>query len=112
MGRTDGGKGWGLVRACPKCGWPATDCRCSRPATPAAAGPAVFRLRMERRRGKPVTVAAAEGLADTEARSLLQDLRRRLATGGTFKDGVLELQGEHRDRLRGLLQERGYRVKG
>jgi len=109
---TERGRGWDLVRACPNCGWPSDDCRCSGPRRSPSVGPGIFRLRLEKRRGKPVTVAAGEGIDAMEMKPLLKELKGRLATGGTAKDGSLELQGDHRDRLRELLSQRGYRVKG
>ena len=62
-------------------------------------------------KGKGVTLITgvpldAEGLA-----ALAKDLKQRCGTGGTVKDGVIEIQGDHRDRLVEELQGRGYRVK-
>jgi translation initiation factor 1 len=72
----------------------------------------LIRLRMERRRGKPVTIAAASGLPPAELAALARELKSLCAAGGTLKSGEIEVQGEHRDRLRLLLHGRGYRVKG
>lgn len=108
--RRSGGEGWALVRECPRCGGTEGACRCT--ASRGAAGPAVFRLRMEKRRGKPVTVCAAEGLAGEELRALGKELKVLCGTGGTVKGQEVELQGDHRDRLRAHLADRGYRVKG
>jgi len=69
-------------------------------------------MRMEKRRGKPVTVLGAEGVLDADLRALAKELKAICGTGGTLKEGEIELQGEHRDRLRPLLADRGYRVKG
>ncbi len=104
------GGGWALVEECGRCGRPEDRCAC--PAPPPSTGPATLRLRIEKRCGKPVTVLAAEGLGDVELQALGKELRARCGTGGTVKDGTVELQGEHRDRLRPLLAGRGYRVKG
>jgi translation initiation factor 1 len=72
------------------------------------------RLRIERagRRGKTVTVV--EGLPrNTEfLKGLLKELKRGCATGGTASEDRIELQGDHRDRLRDLLRDKGWTVKG
>ena len=114
MSRSSGGKGWSLARACERCGRSPDRCRCREQLakSKAASGPAIFRLRIEKRRGKPVTVGAVEGMGDADLKSLLKGLKGELATGGTARDGQLELQGDHLDRLREELASRGYRVKG
>jgi translation initiation factor 1 len=85
--------------------------RASGPA-PAAAVPAEGTVRIFRERagrgGKTVTVV--RGLPG-DATALLGELRRLCGTGGTLKDGALELQGDHRQRLAEHLRGLGYRVK-
>jgi len=105
------GEGWALVGTCPRCGKPDHLCRCAT-APAAAAGKPTFRLRMEKRRGKPVTILAAEAVAEPALKSLAKELKALCGTGGTLKDAEIELQGEHRERLRPILADRGYRVKG
>jgi translation initiation factor 1 len=105
-------------RRCPRCGWPAADCRCA--ATLAAAReepvPAVVtaRLRFEKkgRGGKAVTVV--DGLPRNPAfvEALARDLKKALGTGGTAREAAVEIQGDRRDQLRELLAARGLRVKG
>jgi translation initiation factor 1 len=70
------------------------------------------RLRLEKRRGRPVTVAAVEGVADDELKALARELRALCATGGTVKGSEIELQGDQRERLRQALGEKGMRVRG
>lgn len=74
----------------------------------------VAKLRMERagRGGKTVTVV--DGLPGDPAfvKELAQELKRACGTGGTALDGAVELQGDLRDRLRGLLEKKGFIVKG
>ena len=67
---------------------------------------------MERRRGKPVTVLAAEGLGPARLEELVRELKTACASGGTVKGLEGELQGEHRERVRAILRERGLEVRG
>ncbi|MBI5446293.1 MAG: translation initiation factor [Deltaproteobacteria bacterium] len=106
-----GGEGWALVKACPRCGKDQRSCRCP-PAPPRPAGRPTVRLRMEKRRGKPVTVLATEGISPSELEALSRELKAACGAGGTLKDAELELQGEHRERVKTLLAGRGYVVKG
>lgn len=105
----------GVGRVCPKCGWPAADCRCSRkgPDEPVPAR-VVAKLRMERagRGGKTVTVVF--GLPRNEAflRELCQDLKRACGTGGAVVDGTVQLQGDLRDRVRDALAAKGISTRG
>lgn len=80
------------------------------PAEPS--GPPVARLRIEKRRGKPVTVIAVEGLSGDALREIERELRTACAAGGTRKGAELEVQGDHRELVRPLLARRGLRVKG
>jgi translation initiation factor 1 len=104
-------------RVCEKCGWPLTNCQCSKKL---AAGKEsvpdriVAKLRMEKkgRGGKTVTVIF--GLPNNEPflKALCADLKKACGCGGaTTEDGV-ELQGELRDRVRGHLEKKGFVVKG
>ena len=103
-------------QTCPRCGWPVQNCRCreQKPVEQAVTGKVTAKLRMEKagRGGKIVTVV--DGLPQNEAflKELCGELKRACGTGGAVKDGTIELQGEHRDRLRDLLQKKSYTVKG
>jgi len=103
-------------KACPRCGWPQSNCRCSDRSAAQEAVPSkvVAKLRMEKggRGGKIVTVVDGLPKNDAFLRELCADLKRACGTGGAVKDGTIELQGELRDRLRELLASKGYTVKG
>jgi predicted translation initiation factor SUI1 len=73
----------------------------------------VVRLRRETkgRRGKGVTTVSDVPLDETSLLDLAAKLKNRCGTGGTVKDGIIEIQGDQRDRLAGVLEEMGYRVK-
>jgi translation initiation factor 1 len=74
----------------------------------------VARLRIEKagRRGKTVTVV--EGLPRNREflRALAAELKRACGSGGTVDEDRVEIQGDHRDKLRELLREKGWVVKG
>lgn len=63
------------------------------------------------RRGKGVTTVFDLPLDDAELRELAGILKQRCGTGGTVKDGRIEIQGDQRDRIMAELQKLGYQVK-
>ena len=62
------------------------------------------------RRGKTVTTVSGVPLADDGLRELAGRLKKRCGVGGSVKDGVIELQGDHRDVVIGVLRDAGYDV--
>jgi len=71
------------------------------------------RVRRERkgRRGKTVTTISGVPLPPDELGELAAGLKRSCGTGGSTKDGVIEIQGDHGDALIEALRSRGYTVK-
>jgi translation initiation factor 1 len=67
------------------------------------------RVARERRCNSAVTVV--HGLAAAELDAVGKELKRLCGTGGTAKNGVVEIQGDHRDRIVAYFEERGRRVK-
>jgi translation initiation factor 1 len=99
-------------RICPGCGKPVAGCACARSKT-SGSGDGIVRVRRESkgRGGKTVTVVVGVPLAGEALRSLTGELKRRCGTGGTVKEGNIEIQGDHADLLVAELQKRGYVVK-
>ena len=110
---TDGGK----VDFCPKCGARRESCTCRAKTTsrkPAALpNDGIVRLLRDRkgRGGKIVTVITGVRGAPAHIEELATALKRQCGTGGAVKDGQIEIQGDHRDRLAVILAELGYKVK-
>jgi len=106
----------GAGRVCSGCGWPDRDCKCSARIGPEETVPArvVAKLRMERagRGGKTVTVVFGLPRNSAFLKELTQELKRVCGTGGTTIDDGVELQGDLRDRVRDVLQRKGFVVKG
>ncbi|HEY1728325.1 MAG TPA: hypothetical protein VGG22_08140 [Candidatus Baltobacteraceae bacterium] len=69
----------------------------------------VIRVSRERRRASSVTMI--HGLAPNEIDSVGGLLRKLCGTGGTAKNGIVELQGDHRDRVVAWFEEQKRRVK-
>lgn len=97
---------------CPDCGRPAGDCECgkNRNASPADG---VVRVSRETkgRKGKGVTLVTGVPLGGADLADLAKLLKSRCGAGGTVKSGVIEIQGDHRDKVVAELQGRGWTVK-
>jgi len=70
----------------------------------------LIKIRLERRRGGRSVVTVIEGIDEKtfDHRELASKLKAKLACGGTAKDGRIELQGDHRARVRELLIDMGF----
>ena len=66
----------------------------------------------KRKKGKIVTVVRGLPADENDLPGLLGQLKAACGAGGTVKDDELEIQGDHLERLRGLLADIGYRVRG
>jgi translation initiation factor 1 len=100
-------------RMCPACRRPAASCVCAAARRAAPAPDGIVRVSRETkgRGGKSVTLVKGLGLEPAALVKLAQQLKAACGSGGTVKDGVIELQGEHRDRVIELLAAQGHNVK-
>lgn len=100
-------------RACPGCGQPVAQCACKSKARPAGDG--IVRVRRETagRKGKGVTAVLGLPLDDASLTALAKQLKALCGSGGTAKDGVIEIQGDHLEKVVAWLQARpeGWIVK-
>ncbi|MFQ5583043.1 MAG: translation initiation factor Sui1 [Calditrichia bacterium] len=99
-------------RLCPGCGNPIERCKC-RKQTARQKSDGIVRIRREvkGRGGKTVTTISGLALDAIHLKELAGELKRNCGTGGSVKDGVIIIQGDHRMTLMKALQERGYTVK-
>ncbi|MWQ05825.1 stress response translation initiation inhibitor YciH [Glaesserella parasuis] len=63
------------------------------------------------RKGKGVCVITGVDLDDRGLVALASELKRKTGCGGSVKDGVIEIQGDNRDQLKQMLEQKGYKVK-
>ena len=99
-------------RMCPACRQPVAQCRCKQ-TTAVPAGDGVVRVSRETkgRGGKAVTLVKGLVLDAAALAALGKQLKAACGSGGTVKDGVIEVQGDHVDRVVADLQAAGHRVK-
>ena len=102
-------------RMCPACRRAVADCVCKAAGASNSnrQGDAVVRVGRETkgRKGKGVTVVTGLPLAPADLKALAGRLKARCGTGGTVKDGVIEIQGDHRDTLVAELTKQGFTTK-
>ena len=82
-----------------------------RPRAPRGDGIVRVRRETQGRGGKTVTTISGVAHASDELEKLAGELKRLCGTGGTVKDRVIEIQGDHRDKLVAALELRGFTVK-
>jgi translation initiation factor 1 len=82
-----------------------------KPAAPKGDGIVRVGRETKGRKGKGMTVVTGVPLHPEGLRDLAKKLKQKCGTGGTLKDGRIEIQGDHRDLLVAELQARGFRVK-
>ncbi|MDG0855163.1 translation initiation factor Sui1 [Roseateles puraquae] len=100
-------------RACTGCGQPVAQCACK--AATRAQGDGIVRVSRETagRKGKGVTVVRGLPLDDAALTALGKQLKASCGSGGTVKDGVIEIQGDHLDKVLAWLKARpeGWTIK-
>jgi len=92
---------------CPACRRPIAQCACKQAAP--SVGDGVVRVSRETagRGGKAVTVVRGLGLDAAALTALAKQLKALCGSGGTAKDGVIEIQGDHCDRVTEALKKQG-----
>jgi len=100
-------------RMCPDCRKPLGDCACKNAAKAKPAGDGNVKVSRESKGRGGKTVTLVRGLAlDAMALALLgKQLRSAVGSGGTVKDGVIEIQGDHCERVMEELKKQGHNPK-
>jgi translation initiation factor 1 len=100
-------------RFCPNCNKPIAKCVCRKQAAASTPSDGVVRVGRETkgRKGKGMTLISGVPLPTEELKKLAKELKQKCGTGGTLKDGVIEIQGDHRDALIEMLKTKGWTVK-
>lgn len=94
-----------MSEICPKCGLPKELCVCE---TIAKEAQEITVKSVKKRFGKLYTVVAGISDKNIDLKELLKKLKSKLACGGTYKDGAIELQGDHKSKVKEYLVEYGF----
>ena len=99
-------------RMCPTCRRAVAQCTCKRAAV-VPAGDGIVRVQRETkgRGGKAVTLVRGVPVTPDALAALGKELKAACGSGGTVKDGVIEVQGDHVEKVMAALEQRGYKVK-
>src|SRR6056297_101820 len=65
----------------------------------------------EKRKGKAITILEGYTGADDDFKKLAKELKTKLSVGGSFKDNKIIIQGDYRNKIMEILQEKGFKVK-
>ncbi|MGD0504298.1 MAG: stress response translation initiation inhibitor YciH [Steroidobacteraceae bacterium] len=102
----------GIGTLCPNCRRAVRDCVCPKGA-PGRAEPRPVRVGRETkgRAGKGVTTVSGLPLSEADLGTLAARLKKRCGSGGTVREGVIEIQGDHRDAIVAELCKLGWAAK-
>jgi translation initiation factor 1 len=97
-----------MSEVCETCGLPDEICVCEEIAREQQE---ISIYTVTRRYGKEVTIVDGLDTSDVDADSLTTDLKNACACGGTLKDGKIELQGDHREKVQETLEKMGFHAE-
>ena len=97
-----------MAEICPVCGLPKELCMCEEIAREQQS----VRISVDSRRyGKVVTVIDGIDENDIDINDLAKKLKNKCAAGGTSKDGRIELQGDHKKKVKAVLEDMGFKTE-
>jgi translation initiation factor 1 len=67
--------------------------------------------KFEKRKGKPTTIIEGYEGDDDDFKILAKEIKTKLSVGGSFKEGAIIIQGDYRDKIMKILQEKGFKTK-
>ena len=98
-------------RHCPGCRRIQAQCVCADRSRPRDSAGIFVSRETKGRKGAGVTLISGLPLSDADLKTLAKRLKTSCGVGGSVKDGVIELQGDHRDKVLELLIQQGFAAK-
>lgn len=103
----------GRGRICPECNKPVSECPGKHAKSTVPRGNGVVRICLDTkgRKGKDVTLVSGILSSDDGLEKIGRQLKQKCGAGGTVKEGVVEIQGDHRNLIAAELAKQGFRTK-
>jgi translation initiation factor 1 len=98
-------------RICPGCGNPINQCTCHKQTSPSGDGKVTVSRETKGRKGKCVTLIKGLDMNAATVALMSKKFKAMCGSGGTVKEGVIEIQGDHIERILDYLKKQGVRVK-
>ena len=98
-------------RTCPGCGHPVKQCCCKEKSRQQGDGVVRISRQTKGRKGSGVCLIAGIPLGEAELKKLAKQLKKKCGSGGAVKNGIIEIQGDHREVLVETLIKLGFRAK-
>ena len=99
-------------RVCPECEQPLDACSCNPSANPKDGHKTVrVSLTSKGRKGKSVTLIKGSRMNPSELKAYAGKLKKKTGTGGSLKDGVVEIQEDYREKVSEILTKDGWKIK-
>lgn len=98
-------------RICPPCGNPVNQCTCRKQTSPSGDGNVRVSRETKGRKGKCVTLIKGLSMDAATLASMGKKLKAMCGSGGTVKEGVIEIQGDHSERILDYLKKQGMKAK-
>ena len=98
-------------RICPACGNPVNQCTCRKQTSPSGDGNVRVSRETKGRKGKGVTLIKGLDMDAVTLASMGKKLKAMCGAGGTVKEGVIEIQGDHIERILDYLKKQGVKAK-
>ena len=98
-------------RICPICGNPVNQCTCRKQTSPSGDGNVQVSRETKGRKGKGVTLIKGLAIDAATLGLMSKKLKTMCGSGGTVKKGIIEIQGDHIERILDYLKEQGIKAK-
>jgi len=98
-------------RMCPGCSLPVAECRCGKDEVVTGSGNVKLWYETKGRKGKGVTLIKELAMTDSELAVLAKKIKSHCGTGGSIKNGTIEIQGEQRQKIQLFLETQGIKSK-